>query len=132
MSAEQNKALVKGAWDAVSNENIDGFLDALHDDVTWTFFGNHRFARTFEGKNDLLNGLFAPLHEVLDGGIKVHMETITAEGDRVIMEMKGEAKSKAGLPYNNDYCIVITCRDGKISAVREYLDTELVTSVFGK
>ena len=52
--------------------------------------------------------------------------------DRVIIEVKGEARSKAGLDYNNDYCIVVIVTGGKIQAVREYLDTELVTSVFGK
>jgi ketosteroid isomerase-like protein len=35
-------------------------------------------------------------------------------------------------PYNNKYCLVIAVTDGKIAQVREYLDSELVTAVFGK
>ncbi len=107
-------------------------MSRLADDVTWTFFGSHRFAGTFRGKEELVAKLFAPLGEVLADGIKVHTDSLTAEGDRVVMEARGEASTKDGRPYNNSYCIVITVRDGKIGAVREYLDAELVTSVFGK
>jgi ketosteroid isomerase-like protein len=57
---------------------------------------------------------------------------MTAEDDRVVIEAKGRARSKSGADYNNDYCIVITVAHNKIRHVREYLDSELVTSVFGK
>ena len=57
---------------------------------------------------------------------------MTAEGDRVVIEARGEAKTKTGKRYDNSYCIVITVRNDKISAVREYQDSELVTAVFGK
>jgi uncharacterized protein len=132
MSAERNKELVKATWDAVTAGDITTFLENLADDVTWTFFGSHRFAGTYRGKEELGAKLFAPLGEVLEDGIKVRISTLTAEGDRVVLEAKGEARSKAGLPYNNDYCIVVTVRDGKIAHVREYLDSELVSAVFGR
>lgn len=132
MSAEANKQLVRDTWGAVSAGDIEGFMGRLADDVTWTFFGSHRFAGTFRGKDELVQKLFAPLGEVLADGIKVHIDSLTAEGERVVMEARGEAASKSGQPYNNQYCIVITCRDGRIAAVREYLDAELVTSVFGR
>ena len=69
---------------------------------------------------------------VLDGGLSITINSITAEDDRVIIEVKGKSKSKAGLDYNNDYCIVVIVANGRIQHVREYLDTELVTSVFGR
>lgn len=131
MSAEANKQLVRDAWDAISAGNIEGFFSRLADDVSWRFSGTHRFAGTFTGKDVLVAQLFEPLGEVLEGGIKVHIDTMTAEGDRVVMEAHGEAVSKAGQPYNNTYCLVITVRDGKIANVHEYLDSELVKAVFG-
>ena len=36
-----------------------------------------------------------------------------------------------GKPYNNTYCQVITIRNGQIAAVKEYMDTALIDSVFG-
>ena len=132
MSIESNKQLVRDSLGAVSNGDTEKFLASLADDITWTFFGSHIFARTFEGKDDLLSGLHAGIAEVLDGGIKLHINSLTAEGDTVVVEAKGEARSKSGQDYNNDYCMVVTIADGKVKKVREYLDTELVTSVFGK
>ena len=39
--------------------------------------------------------------------------------------------TKRGVPYNNTYCWVYHFVGGKISALTEYLDTELVTRAFG-
>ena len=63
--------------------------------------------------------------------IKVHIDPLMAEGERVVLEARGEAQTKDGRAYDNSYCIVVTVRDGKVSQVREYLDAELVTRVFG-
>lgn len=131
MGVEENKQLVRDTWGAVSKGDVEGFMARLADDVTWTFFGSHRFAGTFCGKDELVAKLFAPLGEVLADGIKVHIDTLTAEGERVVLEARGEAQTKDGRAYNNSYCIVVTLRDGKVSQVREYLDAELVTRVFG-
>ncbi len=132
MSLQANKDLVTRTWDAVTKGDIETFMNNLADDVTWTFFGSHRFAGTFRGKEDLTNKLFAPLGEILEDGIKVEIDSLTAEADRVVMEARGQAMSKTGKPYNNSYCVVITIADNRIQQVREYLDSELVSEVFGK
>lgn len=54
-----------------------------------------------------------------------------AEGDFVVAQVRGQARKKDGTPYNNTYCHVFRLRDGKIIAVNEYMDTELITAVFG-
>ncbi len=132
MTTENNKQLVRETWGAVTAGDIETFLNNLADDVTWKFFGSHRFAGTYRGKAELQAKLFAPLGDVLVDGIKVHIDSLTAEGDRVVVEAHGEAKSKSGADYNNSYCMVVTLADGKVKQVHEYLDSELVTSVFGK
>jgi uncharacterized protein len=48
---------------------------------------------------------------------------MVAEGDVVAMEWISRARNRRGEPYEN-FCIgVFTARDGKIQAVREYMDT---------
>lgn len=132
MSAEANKALVEQTWGAVTKGDTETFFNNLADDVTWTFFGTHKFAGTYHGKQELIDKLFTPLGDVLVDGIKITIDSITAEDDRVVFEARGEARSKAGAEYNNTYCIVVICANGKIQHAREYLDSELVTKVFGK
>jgi ketosteroid isomerase-like protein len=48
---------------------------------------------------------------------------VLAEGDQLVVEWTSRARSRAGRPYEN-FCIgVFTVRDGRIHAVREYMDT---------
>lgn len=127
-----SKEIVQAALDAVTRGDLDTLLSTLADDVQWTFFGSHRFAGTFKGKDALTQGLFAVIGEILEDGIKIDVRSITADGERVVVEAKGQARSKAGLDYNNDYCLVFDLAGGRIRHVREYLDSELVTRVFGR
>ena len=131
MSTETNKQVVIDAYASVSAGNLAGFMDRLSDDVRWTFFGTHRFARTFHGKEDILKNLFGPLGERLDGSIKVQVKNTIAAGEQVVVEAQGEARTKDGRDYNNTYCLVLRLENGKIAEIHEYLDTELVKAIFG-
>jgi uncharacterized protein len=130
--SRSSKEIVGELIDAVATGDADKLLRNLADDVTWTFFGSHRFAGTFKGKDELMRGLFAVIGEVLEGGIKLHVKSIVADEGHVIVEGKGQARSKTGLDYNNDYCLAFDVVADKIQHVREYLDSELVTKVFGR
>lgn len=67
----------------------------------------------------------------LEGPIKITVTNAIAEGDQVFVEAEGESRTKDGLDYNNLYGIVLRLKDGKITEVREYMDTELVKAIFG-
>ena len=45
-----------------------------------------------------------------------------------MVEARGDNVTKAGLPYNNNYCFVFRLAGGKLAEVTEYMDTELVTA----
>jgi uncharacterized protein len=132
MSAEDNKQVVREAYAAISGGDVDGFMSRLADDVEWYFIGSHRFAGTLKGKDAIMSDLFGPLGEALTSTIQLGIKQLIAEGDKVVSEMQGTSKSIGGKDYNNTYCIILTVKDGKIKEMREYLDTELVTEVFGR
>ncbi|MDP6183078.1 MAG: nuclear transport factor 2 family protein [Gammaproteobacteria bacterium] len=131
MSIETNKEVVRQAYAAVSRGDAEGLLDCMTDDISYTFFGKHRFARTFNGKPELVEKALVPISEALATPLNIEITNLIGEGDQVVMEALGRSDTNAGGTYNNIYCMVITLRDGKIAAVREYLDTELVSEVFG-
>lgn len=131
MNSESNKRIVLEAYAALNAGDASGYFGRMTDDVRVTYFGSHRFARTFEGKDDIMNNFVPPLRERLEGSIKLHVTNVVVEGDSVVVEAQGEARTKDGRDYNNLYCIVLKMRDGKISEIREYMDTELTKYVFG-
>jgi len=55
-------------------------------------------------------------------------EPFIAEDDYVVMRARGQGRAKSGRPYNNTYCIVAQVSDGRIHAMTDYVDTELITS----
>jgi uncharacterized protein len=57
------------------------------------------------------------------GSVSLEVTCIVADGDQVVVEWTSRARNRAGRPYEN-FCIgVFTVRDGRIHAVREYMDT---------
>jgi ketosteroid isomerase-like protein len=129
MTPEENKRLVHAAY--TGEGGGPSLIDLLDDDATYTFFGSHRFATTMHGKQAILDQLLLPLSTALENGITLTIHNMVAEGDQVVFEATGSARTRDGRAYDNSYCMVVRLQDGRIRSVREYLDTELVSRIFG-
>jgi len=127
----ENKQIVINFYAAAARGDMDTCFALLADEVTWTNIGSTKFSGTFAGKQELVERLLGPLFSQLRAGIRSEIERLTAEDDIVVAQTSGTAETLDGRPYNNTYCQVIRVRDGKIIEVKEYLDTALVTEVFG-
>jgi len=90
----------------------------------------HTDARSwFVGKQSLIDDLIGPLFAQLKAGIASSVENLVGEGDIVVVQSRGTAETKDGVPYNNAYCQVMRIRDGRICEVTEYFDTQLAANV---
>ncbi len=63
--------------------------------------------------------------------IKRIVTRIVVDGDTAVALESKTARTHSGEHYANDYCWVLTCRDGLISQIRNYTDTLLADRVFG-
>jgi ketosteroid isomerase-like protein len=132
MGASENKQIVRNNFEQLAHGNGAPLLDSLADDVQWTIIGTTTLSKTFKGKQAVIDELLVPFREALvDGHIHIHVENLLGDGDFVVVQGRGEAMTKRGVPYNNTYCWVYRFEGGKIKALTEYLDTELVTRAFG-
>lgn len=129
MSTADNKALVTKFWDAFSASKFDAALGMLSDDATWWVAGSTALSGKYTKPEfkELLGNVTGSAPQ----GIKVTPKQLTAEDNRVSVEAESYAEISNGKTYRNIYHFMMECRDGKICAVREYLDTEHVTEVFG-
>ena len=48
-----------------------------------------------------------------------------------MIEARGEMLSKAGVPHNDEYCLIYLLRDRKIVEMTEYQDSTLCERVLG-
>jgi len=127
---ENNKKVVTEFMEVFSAGDLHGILDSLTDDATWWIAGT---IPGISGTKDKA-GFGEMLGEIAAGtrssAIRLTPLAFTAEGERVAVETESYSELNNGRVYNNQYHFVFTVRDGKISAVKEYLDTEHATAVF--
>ena len=62
-------------------------------------------------------------------GITFNITGMTAEADRVAVEVSGESIHASGQSYNNKYHFLLIIRDGKIIQLKEYMDTQLAAKI---
>jgi ketosteroid isomerase-like protein len=123
MSAAKNKEIVRRYFDAMRRGD-PSLPDFLSDDVTWWVPASSEMGGTHEGKQAVL-GLMAGGTDLYDTStpMRVEIEAMVAEDDRVCVQMTLEARSARGEDYRNHYHFAFRLREGRICEVREYLDT---------
>jgi len=130
VSSEQNKKIVTEFMEVFSAGDVDGIMDRLTDDATWWVAGTIpgiSGTKDKAGFREMVSGIAA---STTSGAIRLTPLAFTAEGDRVAVETESYTELKNGRVYNNLYHFLFTVRDGRISSVKEYLDTEHTTAVF--
>ena len=132
MRAEENKQIVQSIFTELAQGNSRPLVEAMADDFSWTVTGSNRWSGTYKGKQAVLNDVLGQLRARIEGRIKTIAHRFIAEGDFVVVEARGSNTTKDGRPYNDAYCFVIELAGGKLQAITEYMDTELVSAVLGE
>lgn len=124
MSIEANKKLVLSFFENFSAGKAEAFLAQMADNATWEAMGKpDRFPLAGKMTKAQFTELIGGIAAKLPKGMKLTPKALTAEGDRVAVEAESYAEVVGGKVYNNVYHFLIEVRDGKIQAVREYMDT---------
>jgi uncharacterized protein len=131
MSAVDNKRLMETIFAAIAAGDRTPFVESLADDVTMRVTGQYSWSQTFKGKEALFRDLYGYLGTLLADGRRTIAHRFIAEGDHVVVEGTGDMRTKAGVPYNNDYCLIYRLKDGKIVEITEYCDSVLTEKVLG-
>jgi ketosteroid isomerase-like protein len=131
MGAAENKQLFQRVFGELADGDPRPFAAILSEDVRWTVIGNTCHSGTYEGKQAVLQELMASVMSRIVDRIAVTPHRFIADDEYVVVEFSGKSTTRDGKPYDNSYCWVHRVIDGKVVEVMEYLDTELVTAVFG-
>jgi ketosteroid isomerase-like protein len=127
MGTEQNKQLARDFFARFGVGDVAGALDSLSDDVNWWICGRPELLPAAgDHTKEQIAGVFQRMSAQMPGGLHMTVKGLIAEGDQVAIELQGRGELKNGRVYENQYHLQMTFRDGKICAVREYLDTQHV------
>jgi uncharacterized protein len=125
MSLERNKQLAAEFFTRVDANDIAGALDTLSDDVTWRIPGKPELVPvTGPHSKEQIARVFYSMVRQLQDGLRMTIKGAIAEGDQVALEVESRGTLQNGRVYNNEYHFLFTLRDGRISDVREYYDTQ--------
>ena len=123
---DQNKKITKEFFRALSTGS-DQYLDFYTDEsIIWTA-GNNAIGGT-RTKKEVVS--FAQnILSAFPTGITFNITGLTAEDERVAVEISGEAIHASGETYNNQYHFLLRIKDGKILELKEYMDTQLAAKI---
>ena len=122
MSIQENVQIVKDFFAAIGRGDTQGLLALSAEDIEWIIPGEWPLAGTHRGH--------AGLADLLQKASET-METFTeprefvAQGDRVLVV--GFARGRiiaTNRTFEDDWVFAITVRNGKLTNIREYIDTQ--------
>ena len=124
MSIEKNVQIVQKFLVALGRRDEQGLLALAADDIEWIIPGeNWPLAGTHRGHAGLGN-LLQKANETVETSYPEPPEFI-AQGDRVLVVGFARGRIKAtNRTFEDHWVFAITVRNGKLTNVREYVDTQ--------
>jgi ketosteroid isomerase-like protein len=123
MSIEKNIQTVKDFFAAIGSSDKEALLALVAEDIEWIIPGKDwPLAGTHRGHAGL-----AKLLETASKSIETSTQPreFVAQGDRVLVVGFAKGKIKAtNKTFEDDWIFAITVRDGRLTNIREYVDTQ--------
>ena len=128
---QANRAVAESFYRRFDANDIPGALDLMADDLSFWIAGKPG-ANPSAGVHtkEEMAAIFRRMVKRLNGGLRMTVKEVTAEGERVALEVESYGELLNGRVYNQEYHALMTIRDGKIASVREYMDTQHVHDVW--
>jgi ketosteroid isomerase-like protein len=139
---EEEKAVVKRWLDYIRgdpDEARSGIDALMAPDVEWVVPGRSAMSGTYKGREAIYEDLSTMMWDTGDGrgggvqglnrevGFDLMVDEVVAlEDGRILVRAHGKGVGNNGVPYDQEYCWIITVRDGKIAHLRDYCDTVMV------
>lgn len=119
-------------FDRIGHGDIEAALALTADTFTWTVAGSvgGPFALAGTYNKATFVRMMGQVAASLPGGPKIEIKSVTADDDHTVIETHVTGTSATEAQYNNNVVYVFDIADGKISAVREYLDTLPAATIF--
>ena len=132
-ASNPNERTVLEFFAALGSGDLEKVRTFLHPEATWTpQVKGVPGAGVHKGHKGIIEEFLAPVRGLFaPGDPKVIVDTIASNGALVLTETRGLGRLADGRAYSNLYCWAFEVVDGKITAIREYMDSHYVAGLFG-
>ena len=124
--------LVVQFFETLSTGELEKVRALLHPDATWTVMVKGVPGAGSHGPRDyIIDSFLAPVRGLFkDGDPKVFVDKVASSGDFVMAETRGVGLLADGRTYDNKYAWGVETKDGKVFALREYMDSFYISQLF--
>ncbi len=131
MDTAATRSLVTSFLEARAANDAAGLDALLADDAAW--YPPQSVLRTVEGRENVVKALTGgAIGKFLDvSTVQRNVHKLIVEGDTAVALQRLTATTVNGEAYENEYCWVYTCRDGKIARLDEFVDSFKAAKLFG-
>jgi len=128
---QTNRAVAESFYRRFDANDIPGALALMADDLSFWIAGRPDAIPSAgtHSKQEMAD-IFRRMTRRMKDGLRMTVRQVTAEGERVALEVESRGELLNGRVYNQQYHALMTIRDGKIASVREYMDTQHVLDVW--
>ena len=127
-----NEQLVEQFFERLNAEDLEGLRPLLHPDATWTPMTSQDIpgAGAHVGAKGIIDEFLRPVRGLFQGKDPQNsISSLFGRGNMVACETHGTGRFTDGRSYDNRYAWMVEVRDGKIFAIREYMDTAYIQSL---
>ena len=116
----------------LSTGELEAIRQTLHAEASWQPMVEGVPGAGVHGPRDVIVDQFlAPVRGLFKAGDpKTTLRSIVSHGDFVMCESVGQGLLSDGRTYSNRYAWAVELRDGLVYAIREYMDSHYVATLF--
>jgi hypothetical protein len=120
---EENRKVAIAFVEAMGRNDLDTVAACMAPDGELVAMGGGKFAGVHSPL--MIAGSIEAMRKMLPSGLNFSIESVTSEGDRVVVEARSNADIGEAEPFRNDYVFVARMAGGKIKRCHEYFCTVL-------
>ncbi len=118
-----NQQLLKEISEEFAKGNLQFCIAYMANEIKWNILGSDPII----GREEIFE---VSKMVQLESFPVITIKNVVAEGNYVVVESTGEAKTKSGNPYNQIYCEVFRFNGDQLQEITTYLDTALSSKAF--
>ena len=132
MEVSETRDLIEKLIKARQARNRDEIYEMLADDAEWIVPAGAPVT-DYEGRDAVADAMAGGVSGLFfdNTSMKRDVQQMIVEGGSCAVRQHVTATTKEGTPYDNYYCWVYNCRDGKVVQAIEYLDTLVADGIIG-
>jgi ketosteroid isomerase-like protein len=128
---KRNEQFVRKFFKTLSTGNLEKLRPMFHEKAKWQVMATGiPGAGEKTGRNAIIDEFLGPIRGMfIEGDPKVKIRSLISDGPMVLAEAHGTGSLRNGKQYDNQYAFVLELKDGKIFALREYMDSYHVSTL---